>query len=278
MKSPEINNPSSRAQSQVLDVDSDEEEEGWLQFNKLKGYSFNVFKYNNTFRLVCSWVTSTDFFEGFITLLGLTSLALVALENPFDDPESFKVRFLIISGEVIQAIFIIEFLMRCIADGVYWNGPGSYLRDKWRLLDSIVILVSTCTFLRYSFAANGFAALIFRIIRATRVIRLILLSQGMRAALLSIIFMLPTALKLTLVCSIFYSIFAVFAVQHKRGAFFFCDMTNIEDSLQGLIDNKWDCLDYGGDWVNGDRNFDNFPNAMLVLFQLSTTEGWMDIM
>lgn len=44
----------------------------------------------------------------------------------------------------------------------------------------------------------------------------------------------------------------------------------------------WDPLDWGWKeqctWGNSLNNFDNLPNSMLTLFEMATTEGWMDIM
>lgn len=38
-----------------------------------------------------------------------------------------------------------------------------------------------------------------------------------------------------------------------------------------------DCLTQGGDWVNAPANFDNTLLAMSTLFQMTTTEGWVDV-
>ena len=37
-------------------------------------------------------------------------------------------------------------------------------------------------------------------------------------------------------------------------------------------------MDYGGDWIRMDSNFDNILEAMLTLFKLAITEGWIQIM
>ena len=37
-------------------------------------------------------------------------------------------------------------------------------------------------------------------------------------------------------------------------------------------------MDYGGDWVNTDSNFDNVYLSMISLFNIMTTEGWIDVM
>lgn len=44
------------------------------------------------------------------------------------------------------------------------------------------------------------------------------------------------------------------------------------------INTRQDCLDNGGEWLNRDTNFDNCLNAILLLFEMSTTEGWVDVM
>jgi Ion transport protein len=44
------------------------------------------------------------------------------------------------------------------------------------------------------------------------------------------------------------------------------------------VTTKFDCLNLGGAWVNFDSNFDNLPVAISTLFQISTTEGWIDAM
>ena len=59
-----------------------------------------------------------------------------------------------------------------------------------------------------------------------------------------------------------------------------CDST--EDETINRVDQlRWsrqDCIDYGGTWLNEFPNFDNFGNALVTLFHLATTEGWVDVM
>ena len=37
-------------------------------------------------------------------------------------------------------------------------------------------------------------------------------------------------------------------------------------------------MDYGGDWIRMDSNFDNLPNAVSTMFKVSLTEGWLDLL
>ena len=44
------------------------------------------------------------------------------------------------------------------------------------------------------------------------------------------------------------------------------------------IVTQWDCYDYGGEWVRYNFNFDNVGIAMMTMFAIMTTEGWIDVM
>ena len=37
-------------------------------------------------------------------------------------------------------------------------------------------------------------------------------------------------------------------------------------------------MDYGGDWLRKDSNFDNIGFAIVTMFKVALTEGWLDIM
>jgi len=37
-------------------------------------------------------------------------------------------------------------------------------------------------------------------------------------------------------------------------------------------------MNFGGDWIVKDSNFDNIFEAMSTMFKVSLTEGWLDIM
>jgi hypothetical protein len=37
-------------------------------------------------------------------------------------------------------------------------------------------------------------------------------------------------------------------------------------------------MDYGGDWLRSDSNFDDIGQAMITMFKVAMTEGWLGIM
>jgi len=45
-----------------------------------------------------------------------------------------------------------------------------------------------------------------------------------------------------------------------------------------LIFSKSDCLAAGGEWLNPNETFDNTIVATRTLFEMMSTEGWLDVM
>ena len=71
------------------------------------------------------------------------------------------------------------------------------------------------------------------------------------------------------------------------GTFFHCESDLIEPAALHekcrkndplCIKTKMDCLNFGGNWVNQEYNFDNIGSAIIYLFVLATTEGWVGLM
>lgn len=44
------------------------------------------------------------------------------------------------------------------------------------------------------------------------------------------------------------------------------------------INDKWDCMDYGGSWVNRILGYDNIFDSALTLFITATTEAWLELL
>ena len=80
------------------------------------------------------------------------------------------------------------------------------------------------------------------------------------------------------VCLLFILLFAILGTNFYKGKFYSCDTTHIPEQFVEIITNKFECLDYGGDWVNEDQNFDNIGQSFITLFNVMTTEGWIGVM
>ncbi len=55
-------------------------------------------------------------------------------------------------------------------------------------------------------------------------------------------------------------------------------MDHVDETQKSLINNMHDCMDFGGDWIRLDQNFDNIFQSMLTMFVVALTEGWIEIM
>jgi hypothetical protein len=70
-------------------------------------------------------------------------------------------------------------------------------------------------------------------------------------------------------------LFGILGVNYFKGAFASCNFT---EDLDVEVDTKSDCILYGGYWQPAESSFDNIGYAMLTLFEMSTTEGWVAVM
>ena len=76
------------------------------------------------------------------------------------------------------------------------------------------------------------------------------------------------------ICSLLYLLFGILGVNYFKGAFYSCEW--LDSSYQ--VDTKLECINTGGLWVSRPYSFDNIAYAMLTLFEMSTTEGWVAVM
>ena len=69
-------------------------------------------------------------------------------------------------------------------------------------------------------------------------------------------------------------IFGVISVSQLKGKFYYCE----EAQGELPVENKWDCFNAGGLWLNQIYQFDDIPNAIITLFVMATTAGWQDVL
>ena len=68
---------------------------------------------------------------------------------------------------------------------------------------------------------------------------------------------IPGIANLLLISLLILMIFGIQAVGLLKGKFYYCDFTNIPEYAHEEIGTKWDCIDYGGEWLNKPGNFDS---------------------
>ena len=74
-------------------------------------------------------------------------------------------------------------------------------------------------------------------------------NEGLKIAVISLINAVPSIIDALVIALLFFMLFAIFATTYFKGRLYFCLTTNVTAD-PSLIITKWDCLSYGGDWIN----------------------------
>lgn len=179
----------------------------------------------------------------------------------------------------LSVIFGVECLLILISRGVAFNGPHSYMRDMWRVLDFIVILLSLLSLVT---TGDIKVAKVLRNFRIVRPLRLIPRNYGLKVALLSLVNSIKGLFNVTVIGVFMFFIWGIFGVNFFKGLAYVCDTDVLNkaqfEQLITSIDTKWDCQSIGGEWKHLRNSFDDVLAAVFSLYQISTTEGWYDEM
>nr|CAB3265895.1 sodium channel protein type 4 subunit alpha B-like [Phallusia mammillata] len=144
-------------------------------------------------------------------------------------------------------IFVIEATLKLIGLRLY------YFTVPWNVFDFLVVVISlVATGLNDVMSQYFVQPTLFRIIRlfrVTRILRLIREAKGIRTLLFALMMSLPALFNIGCLLFLFMFIYAIIGMSQFP---YVQKIAGIDDML----------------------NFETFPNAFLVLFQVSTSEGW----
>ena len=90
----------------------------------------------------------------------------------------------------------------------------------------------------------------YKAIRTLRILKLSQFIQRLRMVVISLIRSLPFILYLIIFAFSFLLFMAMFPLKYLKGQMYYCD--GVSDEFNSLIVTKWDCFDYGGDWLGRD--------------------------
>jgi len=219
----------------------------------------------NPVRRFSVWIVSRQHFDNFILFLIIFSTFLLILESPLNDPDSKQADNLFNIDVVVTILFTIELVLKVIVLGFYSNGEDSYIRNPWNQMDFVIVAISLIS---VSFREAGSKVSILKTLRMLRVLRplrMISRNPGLKIAVNSLINSIPYIRDVIVVCLLFLLLFAILCVNFFKGTFFNCivsdDMLgelpdyvgeNLMSNFGDHVTNKFECLDYGGEWVNSD--------------------------
>lgn len=192
-----------------------------------------------------------------------------------------------IANTAFGLTLVVEFLIKVIADGLLFT-PNAYIKSGWNILDLIImigVLVSVATGLVFI----GGLSRLTRALRALPALRLITLIDKMRYTFKSLLIDgAPGILDAAQLCILYMIPYAIWGLNIFAGKMNLC--TDI--TVNGLADCTYE---YNNN-VIGDAfgftaprawnnpapstvfSFDSFRDSLLILFEIVSLEGWIDVL
>jgi hypothetical protein len=151
------------------------------------------------------------------------------MENPLLDPEGLRYKTLLRFDYTLSIIFAVECSMKIIVFGFAFNGPFSYLRSGWNILDFVIVLFSSI-----SLAVTNVDLSIFKVAKLLRILRpLRVVSQNKSLKLLisSLIMAIPSVMQVILITIFLALILGITGVSYFKGALYSCNNRHTGDQL-----------------------------------------------
>lgn len=220
-------------------------------------------------------------FSGSIQVLIFLSSLILVLELPNSLPQEWSVQALpFIEGSEI--FFTIVFTLEALVKIVGYGARG-YFCNSWNLLDAGVVLISWPTLIFPTLQQYSF----LRALRSLRMLKIAAMNEGMRVVIMSLYHSGNAIFNVFLVMAVFLVIFGILGMQLNAGLWNFCSHDILRgggdpyDSVERTFEiaTRVECLATNGTWMAPHYgNFDNIFSSMLLLFEMSTLEGWPDVM
>lgn len=178
---------------------------------------------------------------------------------------------------------MVEFLIKVVADGFIFS-PNAYLLSVWNLLDFFV-LVTLVVNIGTSLSSSSTAVNSFtRALKAFRALRLINLSSTMRTTFYNVMIVGASKIFDASILTVLYIIpFAIWGQNLFSGLLYSCNDGSALSKSQCIGEymaspSNWEFLAPRA-WQNPYVwSFDSFRSALLILFEIVSLEGWVNVM
>lgn len=256
---------------------------GWGCPKALKYYnnkSFFFMDKRSPVRQAVFRVVDRKSFDLVILVLIVAASITMALETPGNMArESFKNRMEIVDV-CFTAVFLLELILKVVAMG-FVGDEGAYLNDPWNVIDGAIVLFGVAnSILAFTVTSSELGALrAVRVVRVLRPLRVIKRVPELRLVVTALLRSLPGISSVMIVALFFWFIFGIIGINLFKGALYACN--------DGSVATRAECVgtftDDSGEtvervWRNARQHFDHLGAAMLTLFEISTTEGWVAVM
>ena len=198
------------------------------------------------FKTLCYKIAMSEKIETAATVAILTNAILMSMT--FDGEPTLITATLKADNVFFVIIFAIEAVIKIIG-----LTPLFYFRDTWNRFDLLIVVISIIGL--GADRVNGMSVL--RLFRIGRLLRLISKSSGMKTLVHTMIHSLPALWNVTLLLLVTFFMFGIAGVE-----------------LFGRVNRN----PYQGAGLTENVNFKNVYYALVSLYTISSTEGWVDLM
>jgi len=194
-----------------------------------------------------------------------------------------------IAEAALSFTLLVEFLIKILADGFMFT-PNAYLHSIWNILD-LVVLVGLLVNLTTALLFIGGLSRLTRSLKALRALRVITLIDRMRNTFESLIISGALRILDAAVLAVLYIIpYAVWGLNIFAGLTNQCNDPSPDVNVTSDCVNEFTNTVYDSSfgflaprvWANSSPSttfsFDNFRSSLLILFEIVSLEGWIDVM
>lgn len=263
--------------------------------------SLRIFSVNNPVRRFCQQLVGPSYgkrFEGqteptiwwsifwvFMFAATLVLIAVAAIVTPIYYIQHLMyhiINWYVITEAVLFFIFTVEVFIKVIADGFIF-APNAYLKSIWGVIDFFVWLTLILNFVQ-EFFWHGQNVRIIRAFKALRALRLLTVNSRAQDLFNNIIILgMGKLFSAAVVALSILFPYAVWGVNVFRGRMYSCSDSNLSGSLNGCVG---EFMNTPFNWEvksprfisNSYYNFDDFGNSLLMLFEIISLEGWVDVL
>ncbi|KAL7543245.1 hypothetical protein ACHAXR_012558 [Thalassiosira sp. AJA248-18] len=263
---------------------------------------FVIQKYHR-FQMGCESFVAERRFDLCLTAAIVMSSITLALDDPLRNPRATMSIALLVLNYIFTSVFLVEFLIKLIA-----SGTTKYFQDRWNWVDFTAVVSSV---LELSNVKGGKTLRVLRAFRVLRPIKMINRFPEVKVVVDALLMSLPSVVDVGVVCALFFLVFSIFGVTFLKGTFYKClesaltpeelnlvtyprlvgELTDTELSWLNVDcgASTWDvgklptsrelCTCLSGEWVETiPQNFNNAVRGVALLFEISTTESWVNVM
>jgi hypothetical protein len=218
-----------------------------------KMYCFGLAKAFYPLRCWCFDLVTEPRFE--FVIVGLILVNTILLMTKFDGQGDVWTDVLFACEIFFVSCYALEAMLKLLGLGYF-----QYFSDWWNVFDFVIVLLSLI-----GFASDAKGAAVFRLLRVSRLVRLIKRAPALRAQFLTLVYAIPSLINIGFLLFVIFFIWGIFGVELFGRVYH-------NDGYGNAITGN------GNDGITKSVNFEYFSRSLLILYRVATNDNWGSIM